>query len=572
MSAPTPSVTWRDSRRLTGPSLLLDAPGAVLEAYWVAGGETRLIEAWRAQAAVILAAIGWPTAPLATRPFPGGAILAIGAPLDALYSATLVNEWACEAADAELTGAALPPLDSAAAAIERELRYERDPSLLAMAAVAERRGVAFVAGDGKVSVGLGAGALVWPYDQLPAPEAVDWAAVRDVPVILVTGTNGKSTTVRLIAAMARAAGKVAGLSSSDWVRVGDDILDKGDYSGPGGARLAMRDPRVEIGVLELARGGILRRGLPLARASAALVTNVASDHLGEYGIYDLDGIADTKLVVAKALLHGGRLIVNADDPRLAERAPGRAPELAWFGMAPGGPIRDGAALKDGLIVLRRGGRSLPVLPAAEVRIAMGGAARHNVANALAAVAGADTLGLPIDAMAQALRSFGADEADNPGRGVLREIAGVKVLVDFAHNPHGIAAVGELVANIPAQRRLVLLGQAGDRTDVEIRALACAVWAMRPDRIVIKEMESYLRGREPGEIPALLRAELSELGAAADTITVEDSETAAVRNAFAGARDGDLLILFSHAARARTLAFLDRLLELGWRPGQALPAS
>ena len=572
MSVPTPAVTWRDSRRLTGPSLLLDVPGAVLEAHWLAGGETRLIEAWRAQAAVILGAIGWPTAPLATRPFPGGAILAIGAPPDALYSATLVNEWACEAADAELAGAALPPLDSAAAAIERELRYERDPALLAMAAAAEQRGVAFVAGDGKVSVGLGAGALVWPYDQLPAPEVVDWAAVRDVPVILVTGTNGKSTTVRLIAAMARAAGKVAGLSSSDWVRVGDDILDKGDYSGPGGARLAMRDPRVEIGVLELARGGILRRGLPLARASAALVTNVASDHLGEYGIYDLDGIADTKLVVAKALLHGGRLIVNADDPRLAERAPERAADLSWFGMAPGGSIRDGAALEDGLIVLRRGGRSLPVLPAADVRIAMGGAARHNVANALAAVAGADTLGLPVDVMAQALRSFGADEADNPGRGVLREIAGVKVLVDFAHNPHGIAAVAALVANIPAQRRLVLLGQAGDRTDAEIRALACAVWAMRPDRIVIKEMESYLRGREPGEIPALLRAELAGLGAAADSITVEDSETAAVRNAFAGAREGDLLILFSHAARARTLALLDRLAEADWRPGQALPAS
>ena len=161
------------------PTALYEA--AVVQWYWLKDVKPeadqfnsiheKLIEAWRAQAAVILAAIGWPAAPLATRPFPGGAILAIGAPLDALYSATLVNEWACEAADAELAGAALPPLGSAAAAIERELRYERDPSLLAMAAAAERRGVAFVAGDGKVSVGLGAGALVWPYDQLPAPEA-----------------------------------------------------------------------------------------------------------------------------------------------------------------------------------------------------------------------------------------------------------------------------------------------------------------------------------------------------------------------------------------------------------------
>ena len=263
MSEPPLRVTWRDSRRLTGPNLLLDGSGAALEAHWVAGGEDRLVEAWRAKAGVILAAIGWPTALLAARPFPGGAILAIGAPLDGLYSATLINEWACEAAEAELAGDAPPPLDSAVAAIEREIRYERDPALLALAAAAERQGVAFVAGDGKMSVGLGAGALVWPYDELPEPEAVDWAAVRDVPVILVTGTNGKSTTVRLIAAMARAAGKVAGLSSSDWVRVGDDILDKGDYSGPGGARLALRDRRVEI-----ASAGASARRYPAPRPAA----------------------------------------------------------------------------------------------------------------------------------------------------------------------------------------------------------------------------------------------------------------------------------------------------------------
>src|SRR3954470_1777827 len=572
MAEPPTRVTWRDSRRLTGPNLLLDGPGAALEAQWLSGGEDRLIESWRAQAGVILAAIGWPSAPLAARSFPGGAILAIGAPLDALYSATLVNEWACEAADATLAGTVLPSLDSAVAAIEREIRYERDRALLALAAAAEGHGVAFVAGDGKVSVGLGAGTLVWPYDELPEPEPVDWAAVRDVPVILVTGTNGKSTTVRLIAAMARAAGKVAGLSSSDWVRVGDDILDKGDYSGPGGARLVLRDRRVEIAVLELARGGILRRGLPLARATAALVTNVASDHLGEYGIVDLDGITDTKLVIAKALRHGGRLIVNADDPRLARRAPGRAPALSWFSMAASPSIRDGAALEDGRIVLRQGGRSIPVLPANEVRIAMGGAARHNIANAVAAVAGAAVLGLASAAMEQALRSFGAEESDNPGRGIHREIAGVKVLVDFAHNPHGITAIAGLVAHIPAKRRLVLLGQAGDRTDAEIQALAAAVWATRPDRIIIKEMESYLRGRETGEIPALLRAELARHGAAPDLVTVEDSETAAVRAAFAWAEAGDLLVLLSHAARARTMAFLAGLQELAGRRGEPLPHS
>jgi UDP-N-acetylmuramyl tripeptide synthase len=175
-------------------------------------------------------------------------------------------------------------------------------------------------------------------------------------------------------------------------------------------------------------------------------------------------------------------------------------------------------------------------------------------------------------MAEALRGFGADEADNPGRGVFREIGGVRVLVDFAHNPHGVAAIAALVAAIPADRRLVLLGQAGDRTDAEIRALAAAVWAMRPDRIVVKEMESYLRGRRKGEIPALLEAELARLEAPPAIVAEAGSETEAVRAAFAWARPGDLLVLLSHAARARTLAFLDRLTATGWRPGEPLPGN
>ena len=569
MAEAPPRVAWRESRRLTGPNLLLDGPGAVLEATCPHDREDELIGHWGHQARLMLEAVGWPEAVLSSRRFTGGASLAVAAQVDGLYAATLVNEWACEAAAADLGAGALPPLESAAAAIRREIAADRNPTLVALSQAAAERGVACIIGDRRVSVGLGKGAISWHEHELPEPEEVDWQAVHDVPVVLVTGTNGKSTTVRLLAAIARAAGKVVGLSSSDWVRVGDEILDRGDFSGPGGARLVLRDPRVEVAVLELARGGILRRGLPVTRADAAIVTNVAADHLGEYGILDVDGVADAKLVVAKAL-RGGPLILNADDPRLVERAAASGVPVAWFTMAPAHGIHEGAALERGSLVLRRGAVSEPILPATEVRIGMGGAARHNLANALAALAGAAALGLPPSAMAEALRGFGSDEADNPGRGLYREVCGVKVLVDFAHNPHGVAALGHLVAAIPAARRLVLLGQAGDRTDAEIRALAAAVWSLRPDRVVIKEMESYLRGRDPGEIPALLRQELARIGAPLDAIVFADSETAAVRGAFTWAAAGDLLVLLSHAARARTLALLDHLAAAGWRPGDPLP--
>lgn len=557
-----------EARRLTGPSLLLDGPGTVLEASLPQGREEAVIAAWRERLDALLAALAWEPAPTAVRRFEGGASLAFAAPLDALYAATSINEWAFDAA---LGGATA--LSEAAASITAAIEAERDPRLVTLAAEATRRGVTFLPGDDLVTLGLGCRGKSWPERQLPEPAEVDWGCLHDVPVALVTGTNGKSTTVRLLAAMVRAAGKVAGLSSSDWVRVGDEILDRGDYSGPSGARLALRDPRVETAVLELARGGILRRGLPVSRAAVAVVTNVAADHLGEYGILDVEALADAKLVVAKAVRHGGRLVLNADDPRLAARTDvAGGAEVAWFSLAPGQGIRDGAVLEDGALALRRGGRSVPVLPAAEVTIAYGGAARHNLANALAALAAADALELPVAAMATALRRFGAAAEDNPGRGVRREIGGVQFLVDFAHNAHGVAALADLVAAIPAKRRLVLLGQAGDRTDAELREMTQAVWAMRPHRIVVKEMESLLRGRPAGELPALLKAELDRLGAPSEAVTEAASEMDAVRQALSWAEPGDLLVLLSHVARSEILALLDRLTATGWRSGQPLPSS
>src|SRR5206468_3212752 len=141
----------------------------------------------------------------------------------------------------------------------------------------------------------------------------------DVPTALVTGTNGKTTTVRLLGAIAAAAGRVAGVTSTDRVTVGDQVVAVGDYSGPNGARTVLRDRRVEVAFLELARGGILRRGLAVPRAHVALVTNVANDHLGEFGIFDVPALADTKMVVARAVGPAGRVVLNADDPLLLER-------------------------------------------------------------------------------------------------------------------------------------------------------------------------------------------------------------------------------------------------------------
>jgi UDP-N-acetylmuramyl tripeptide synthase len=205
----------------------------------------------------------------------------------------------------------------------------------------------------------------------------------------------------------------------------------------------------------------------------------------------------------------------------------------------------------------------------QVPITMGGAARYNVYNALGVTALALALQLDHEAIARGLRSFQGTPGENPGRLNLFEFGAVRVIVDFAHNPHGMDALVELALALPADRRLIILGQAGDRDDQAIRDFARSAWGARPDRIVLKEMQKFLRGRAVGEASGILRQEFLRLGAAPESITGADSEFEAVRAALEWARPGDLLILPLHAERDRCLAFLDRL-RSDWTPGNPVP--
>ncbi len=622
-----------DSRRLTGPNLLLDHAGAVIDAYLSPGeGEAAaaaVIAAWRRQARRILDAVGWHAEGACVRRFAAGASLALSAPLDGLYTATEINEWAWAAATAEVTatattatigasgpsGSGEPDAAALAAAAEgfrAAIARESDPALIALRAAAAAHGVAFLADDELATVGLGTGSLTWPRGELPAPAAIDWGAVHDVPVALVTGTNGKTTTVRLTAAILAAAGRRVGSTTTDGIVVGREVVDAGDYSGPGGARTLLRDRRVEVAILETARGGLLRRGLALDRVAAAAVTNVAADHLGEYGIEDLDGLAEAKLLVTRAVAPAGRAVLNADDPRLAARGSAGPSPVTWCTLEPhraaapgridlaahlaaGGDavfLAGGAADHhsehperpedtegdDGIedfedaggadreVVLARGGTARQAVTAlSAVPITFGGAARHNVVNALFAVGLAAALGAPAEAMAAGLAAVGSHGAaeGNPGRGHLLEIDGFRVLLDYAHNPHGLAAVADFAAALPAARRLVVLGQAGDRDDEALRDLARAAWSFRPDRVILKELPSMLRGRLPGEVPAVLERELLRLGAHREALSHAATEVEAVRQALDWARRGDLLLLLIHQQRDEALALLNQR-RSGWR--------
>ena len=565
-----------DSRRLTGPNLLQERAGAVLDVSLDAAEAEVAVPVWRERARALLDAVGWTAEEIAVRRFAGGASLAFSAPIDSLYAATEVNEEVWRAAEAAVRNEPAPDLAEAAGRLREEIERERNPALLALQAAAETRGVAFLADGEHASVGLGAGSLTWPVGELPSPDQVPWERVHDIPVVLVTGTNGKTTTVRLLVAMARSAGLAAGLTSTDRIEVDGEVIEQGDCSGPVGARTLLRDRRVELAVLETARGGMLRRGLAVRRAEAAVVTNVAADHLGEFGVEDLEALADVKMIVARAVGPEGRLVLNGDDPLLVARAGQSAAPVSWFSLDPEqtsfqallGPETTAWVLHGGEIERWHGGWRQTLAHVDEIPITFGGAARHNVANALAALALGAALRLPDEPMLRALRQMGGTAEDNPGRGNLLELGGVKVLLDYAHNPHGMAAVLGLATNLPGRRRLlVILGQAGDRDDPAIRELARTAWSFRPDRILIKELPEMLRGRSEGEIPAILEDELHRLGAVAESLGRARNEMEAVRQALAWARPGDLLVLLTHKQREAVLELLGRLREGGWQAGQ-----
>lgn len=549
-----------DSRRLTGANAISDGPGAVIDVAVDDAHAATLIRRWRDAARRILTAVGWPRERLHVRRCEGGLSLALSAPIDALYAATEVNEWAWRVA----AGEEYDDLETAAARLKKAIDEERRPALLALEDAALERGLVFLSDDDEASIGLGRHSRTWPVEDLPAPGAVPWEELGDVPVGLITGTNGKTTSARLASAIAQAAGLHVGYSSTDGVLVDGVLVEQGDYAGPEGARTVLRNRGVDIAILETARGGLLRRGIGVPRATAALITRIARDHLGDFGSRNLDELLDAKWVVTRALGRDGRLVLNADDERLVARMGDSPAPVVLFSLDAGNAVvgRHVAAggeawvLRDGQLCEYTSGGWRAVIAASDIPLTLRGAARYNIANALGVAGLCKALGIEHDAIARGLTGF--DARDNPGRGNLFDVGGVNVLVDFAHNPDAFRAIVELAANLDARRRLIAFGEAGDRTDSLIRDLARIAWKLAPDRVITLEIEKYARGRAPGEIASLLHEQLEREGARPEQITHHETEIEALVDALDWAEPGDLVIILSLAEQEAILARLREL--------------
>jgi len=298
----------------------------------------------------------------------------------------------------------------------------------------------------------------------------------------------------------------------------------------------------------------------------AVVTNVSADHFGEYGIDDLAGLADVKLTVGGVVGAEGLLVLNADDAQLIAKAPalaqrfGRAPPLAWFALDADDPtlrahrVGGGSTcgVREGRLLLHHAGRDADLGAVADLPLTVGGSATYNTANlAGAALAGAG-LGIPAAVMARVFGRFGVKFTDNLGRMMRFERDGVRILVDYAHNPDGMRGLLTVAQHLRTGggRLGTLLGQAGNRRDSEVEALARVVAQFRPDLIVVKEDEAHLRGRDPGEVPRLIHAALRRAGLPESALPMRKSELEAVHCALEWARPGDVLALPVHSAAAR----------------------
>lgn len=384
-----------------------------------------------------------------------------------------------------------------------------------------------------------------------------------VPVVAVTGTNGKTTTARMVARMGRCAGLVVGWSSTDGVYVDGELVEPGDYSGPSGAARVLDDPRVQLAVTETARGGILLRGLGVSHNDVSVVTNVSADHLGLQGVDTVDQLAEVKAVVTRVTRPEGWVVLNGDDPRTFAMRLGARSRVCVFSRDADSPAlrtvlseggRAVTLLDDAITVLGPRGETDQLVAVLDVPMTLSGLSRVNVENALAATGAGLGAGLPRTAVVEGLRSFRPGPADNPGRMNVYDLAGITVVVDLAHNEAGVAALLEVLRGLcptGAAVRLVM-GTPGDRTEEIIRGVG-EIGARGADDVVIGHKEHYLRGRDPHELARLLREGAAEVGV--EHVEVFDTELAGLRALVARSGPGDVVGVMCHAERESIASWL-----------------
>lgn len=370
-----------------------------------------------------------------------------------------------------------------------------------------------------------------------------------IPIIAVTGTNGKTTTTRLIAHIVKNNGYKVGFTTSDGIYIQNHMMEKGDTTGPLSAEYILKDPTVEFAVLETARGGILRSGLGFSRCDIAVVTNIQEDHLGISDIHTVEDLARVKSVVVRSVKKDGWAVLNAEDPQCVKMASELDCKVAFFSTDEENPIikkqsREGKIVcvyENGYITVKKGEWKIRVERATHVPLTLGGKAKFMIANVLAGTLAAYLYGFKTEDISLSLQTLIPSVAQTPGRMNIFEFRKFKVLIDFAHNPSGFLGIEDYLMNVDANKKIGIIAGVGDRRDEDIRE--CAKIAGRMfDHIIIRQ-EKHLRGRTEQEIIDLILEGIAESGQKV-TYEIINKEIEAIKHAINSAEEGTFIVALS----------------------------
>ncbi len=370
-----------------------------------------------------------------------------------------------------------------------------------------------------------------------------------IPIIAITGTNGKTTTTRLTAHIAKTAGYKVGYTTSDGVYIQNQLMMKGDCTGPVSSTFVLKDPTVDFAVLECARGGILKSGLAFQNCDVAVVTNISADHIGLGGIDSMEQMAKVKAVVPETVFKHGYAILNADDDLVYSMRDGLSCNIAFFSMDEYNPrivkhCRDGgyaAIFENGYITIMKGPWKIRVIKVTDVPVTYGGKALHNIMNCLPAVLSTYFWrNIEIEDIRLALQTFIPSSTQTPGRLNLFQFKQFQFLVDFAHNPAGLELLCDFVSKLEGEPKVGIISGTGDRRDEDIKELG-KISGRSFDEIIIRQ-DKNLRGRTAEEIVNLLVEGINETKTKDIPVTIILNEKEAIMHAYNTAKPGSLITI------------------------------
>jgi UDP-N-acetylmuramate-alanine ligase len=509
-------------RILAGTNMFFSSVGAISEIVTRDEHKQEFANDYDAVLRKMLNELGWDDVPIYKRVYSRGIIMAIPTEFDLTYAACKILGIAFEIAATKYNKTDELDFAEELEYLEYIISKERHMTLRNIYNEAKARLLNVYLDQNIISIGSGKGAYIANIDEI-ACDDIPWGKIYEIPSVMVTGTNGKTTTVRLTSFISQHAGKCVGYCSTDWVMINGEVVSEGDLSGPHGNRRVMTNPDVDVAVLEVARGGIVKRGLATSNVDGAVVMNVSEDHLGVNGIDDVMDLARAKFTVQNAVRPGGHNIVNLDDEISCSFIDSLPRARAFFSqkLAADEVIKfiktsdDYACfIEDNKFMVYRHGEKHVIAKVNDVDLTYNGIAKHNIENVLAAICLSVELGRSYAEITAGLHAFRNDE-HNHGRFNMFDVKGFKdskIFVDYGHNFASVDNMLKFARSIAnADTKItVLLGLSGDRKFM-VDKIANSVVQHKIDYVIVKMFTNHLRGAEVGELAEFLQERLLKRG-------------------------------------------------------------